>query len=49
MLFKNWYRIEEQDHEQYKVKQYKVKKKGIQKAVASAKENAYEDMYHKLD
>ena len=35
---------EEQDHEQYK-----VKKKEIQKAVAIAKENAYEDLYQKLD
>ena len=43
--FKKW-RLsrEEQDHEQYK-----VKKRESKKAVAIAKENAYEDLYQKLD
>ena len=43
--FKKWQVSgEEQDHEQYKVKKNESKK-----AVAIAKENAYEDLYQKLD
>ena len=43
--FKKWQHSgEEQDHEQYK-----VKKREHKKAVAIAKENAYEDLYQKLD
>ena len=43
--FKKWQLSgEEQDHEQYK-----VKKREPKKAVAITKENAYEDMYQKLD
>ena len=43
--FKKWQLSgEEQDHEQYK-----VKKKESKKAVVIAKENAYEDLYQKLD
>ena len=43
--FKKWQLSgEEQDREQYR-----VKKKEAKKAVAIAKENAYEDLYQKLD
>ena len=43
--FKKWQLSgDEQDHEQYK-----VKKRESKKAVAIAKDNAYEDLYQKLD